>query len=320
MSDNGVGLTQQSTPLFKRLVILGVGLMGGSLASALREAGLVDHVVGWGRNSENLQKAQSRGVIDSWSLDLKEAVSAADVVVVATPTQLAEQLMVEVVRLVGSETIVTDVASVKANLVSALQQAFEEIPSNVVLGHPIAGSEKSGIDAVDASLYQRHKVILIEGRNQAALERIAGMWSGVGAEVSMMSSEQHDAVLALTSHMPHLLSYALVCQIAESDLEEDVFAYAAGGLRDFSRVAGSDSTMWAEILLANKQRILESMEQYDTQLQSLRSALLANDRNKLESTFAFAREHRNRFADAYAVRTANKKNVIGPSGSDDLNE
>ena len=307
MTEKSKEVSGKTSAVIGRLAILGVGLMGGSLASALREKGLVEHVIGWGRNPDNLETAQRRGVIDSWSLDLSEAVDSADIVVVATPTQFAETLMVDVLRQVGPETLVTDVASVKANLLAALHAAFGEVPQNVVLGHPIAGSEKSGIDAVDKTLYQRHKVILIRGGREQATQRVAAMWNSVGAEVSLMSAEQHDAVLALTSHMPHLLSYALVSQIAQSDLEEDVFAYAAGGLRDFSRVAGSDSVMWAEILLANKDRVIEAMQQYDQQLQALKDALLADDRSRLESTFAFAREHRNRFANAYAVRVASRK-------------
>lgn len=292
-----------SSLLFGKIAILGVGLMGGSLAIAARNAGLVGHVAGWGRNQKNLERAEQLGYIDSWHLSLDEVLEGADCVVVSTPAQFAEQLIVDVVRQVDPSTLVTDVASVKTNLVLALQKAFQAVPDNVVLGHPIAGSEKSGVDAVDARLYVNHKVILIESANQQALQAISDLWVGVGAEVSVMNSEQHDAVLALTSHLPHLLSYSLVEQIAHSDLEEDVFAYAAGGLRDFSRVAGSDPTMWTEILLANRDQVLHGLDQFDVQVKRLRSALLANDHEYLCKTFQHAREHRNRFADAYAVRS-----------------
>lgn len=288
---------------FKRLAVLGVGLMGGSLAIAAKNAAAVETVIGWGRSEQNLSQAQSLGYIDSWTTDLTEALAGADCVVVATPTQFAEALMVDVVKSVPETTIVTDVASVKANLVSALKGAFGSVPRNVVLGHPIAGSEKSGVSAVDSELYLRHKVILIEGAVEDHVKKLTALWHAVGAEVSLMSAEQHDAVLALTSHLPHMLSYALVGQIAQSDLEEDVFAYAAGGLRDFSRVAGSDPVMWSEILLANQEQVIKGLQGFDDQLHRLKEALQCNDANALVDMFANAQQHRNRFANAYEVRS-----------------
>ena len=292
-----------SPPIFKRIAVLGVGLMGGSLAIAAKRMGAVESVIGWGRSEMNLSRAQELGYIDSWTTDLQKAIAGVDCVVIATPTQFAEQLMVDVVKSVADTTVVTDVASVKANLVVALKSEFGNVPSNVVLGHPIAGSEKGGVDAVDPELYLRHKVILIEGAVEQQMKSLTALWEAVGAEVSLMSAEQHDAVLAMTSHLPHMLSYALVGQIAQSDLEEDVFAYAAGGLRDFSRVAGSDPVMWSEILLANHEQVLKGLQGFDDQIQKLKQALLRNDSKALIEMFADAREHRNRFADAYEVRT-----------------
>ena len=183
-------------PLINRLVILGVGLMGASLALAAKRAGVVAEVAGWSRRESTLEKALAAGVVDVATRDLDEVLQGADMVVVATPTQLAEQVMVDVVKRVGADVIVTDVASVKGNLQSALESAFGTVPPNVVLGHPIAGSEKSGVDAADIDLYRHHHVILIDDHaSTSALSLVTRLWEAVGATVFSMSAAKHDDIL-----------------------------------------------------------------------------------------------------------------------------
>jgi len=293
-----------SALIFKRIAILGVGLMGGSLAAALKRKAAVEHVVGWGRKASNLRLAKDKGIIDSWSTELGEALHGVDCVVVATPSQFSEGLLIEVVKLCGSDVAITDVASVKSNLVGALKNEFDSIPNNVVLGHPIAGSEKSGVNACDKDLYKNHHVILVDIENSqpAKLTAVTKMWEAVGANVSTMSAEKHDSVLALTSHLPHMLSYALVDQIAGNQEEQDIFEYAAGGFSDFTRIAGSDPVMWAEICLANADKIIESLDIYAGRLDKVKAAIVANDREALLDVFANAKQHRDQFARLYRAR------------------
>ena len=301
-------MSQSTSPVYNKLAILGVGLMGASLAASLKREAAVSEVVGWGRNPDNLILAQNNGIIDSWSLDLDKVLVDVDCVVVATPTQFSEQLLVDVIRQCSSDVVISDVASVKGNLVRALNNQFGEVPSNVVLGHPIAGSEKSGVTACNPDLYKNHNVILVDTEKcePAKLASVEQMWLAAGANVSMMSAEQHDRVLALTSHLPHLLSYALVEQIVQSDYEADVFEYAAGGFKDFTRIAGSDPVMWAEICLANNDQILPSVQDYIDQLQKIKAAIESNDRDSLLEIFASAKQHRDAFSDAYSKRINEK--------------
>lgn len=296
-------------PVFKKIAILGVGLMGSSLAAGLKKAGAVECIAGWGRNPDNLKLAKEKRIIDSFSLKLDEVLDGSDCVVVATPSQFSEQLLIDVVKACGSSVAITDVASVKGNLVRALESEFGNVPNNVVLGHPIVGSEKSGVSACDDSLYQGHNVILVdvEAAQPALLSTVLNMWELVGAKVSTMSAGQHDAVLALTSHLPHMLSYTLVSQIADNPEEENIFEYAAGGFKDFTRIAGSDPVMWAEICLANAEKITESIDVYTVQLDKVKTAILNDDRETLLSLFGNAKQHRDEFSKTYQARLDKQK-------------
>ena len=291
-------------PIFKKVAILGVGLMGGSLAAGLKKVGAVECITGWGRNPDNLKVAKEKHIIDSWSLKLDEVLDGCDCVVVATPSQFSEQLLIDVVKACGSSVAITDVASVKGNLVRVLENEFGNLPNNVVLGHPIVGSEKSGVNACDDSLYVGHNVILVDvdGTQPALLSAVFDMWELVGAKVSTMKAEQHDAVLALTSHLPHMLSYTLVSQIADNPEEGNIFEYAAGGFKDFTRIAGSDPVMWAEICLANAEKITESIDVYAAHLDKVKTAILNNDRETLLSLFENAKQHRDKFSRVYQAR------------------
>ncbi len=286
-------------PEFGRLVILGLGLIGGSLAKALKARGAVREVVGWGHRESSLQAGLQLGVIDSYSLDLAEAVRGADVIVIATPTLIAEQMLAQLAPLIEPQTLITDVASVKGNLLRAAQRVFGAVPANLVLGHPIAGSERSGVSAANGDLFLHHRVILTPTveTDSAALGRIRAMWQLTGAEVLEMAVEQHDRVLAATSHLPHVLAYALVDALAGDPAQRDIFRFAAGGFRDFTRIAASDPTMWRDIAIANRPALLAAIDQFSAHLEGLRTAIDRADGTSIMATFARAKEARDEFSE-----------------------
>lgn len=291
---------------FGRLAIIGLGLIGGSLAKALKNRGAVTEVIGYGRRAESLQQGIDLGVIDSYSLDLGVAVRGADIVVVAAPTLSAEGLLVDVVRLVPPTTIVTDVASVKGNLQRAAEKAFGSVPANVVLAHPIAGSEQSGVGAARADLFQSNRVILTPTAttDRAALAHIRALWEATGAVVSEMGVDEHDAVLAATSHLPHLLAFALVDAFAGEPASRDIFRYAGGGFRDFTRIAASDPQMWHDISLANRPALLAALDRFTAHLDGLRTAIDRADGTSIMATFARAKDARDQFAELLRQRRA----------------
>ena len=281
-------------PLFNNLLILGVGLMGGSLGMAVRNAGCAKKVSGWSRRESTLEKALASGAIDEYQTDLATALASADCVVIATPTQLAERFIVEVVQAVSADTLVTDVASVKGNLARALTQSLGAIPANVVLGHPVCGSEQSGVEAARDSLYQKQKVVLIKEQETSAdnFARIQAMWQAVGAEVYAMTLQQHDQTLALTSHLPHMLSFALMNQLEQHCKDNDVFEFSGGGFRDFTRIAGSDPIMWKEIALANDSMLARAIDEFIAELGVLKQNIIDGDADALEALFERARNTR----------------------------
>ena len=288
-----------SQPQFGRLVILGLGLIGGSLAKSLKARGAVSEVVGWGHRESSLQTGLQLGVIDRYSLDLTEAVRGADVVVIATPTLIAEQMLAQLAPIIEPQTLITDVASVKGNLLRAAQRVFGAAPANLVLAHPIAGSERSGVSAANGDLFLHHRVILTPTAETsgAALERIRAMWEVTGAEVLEMEVEEHDRVLAATSHLPHVLAYALVDALAGDPAQRDIFRFAAGGFRDFTRIAASDPTMWRDIAIANRPALLATIDQFSSHLEALRTAIDRADGTSIMATFARAKEARDEFSE-----------------------
>ena len=286
-------------PAFGRLVILGLGLIGGSLAKSLKARRAVREVVGWGHRESSLQTGQQLGVIDSYSLDLAAAVRGADVVVIATPTLIAEQMLAQLAPLLEPQTLITDVASVKGNLLRAAQRVFGAVPGNLVLGHPIAGSERSGVSAANGDLFLHHRVILTPTAetDAAALARIRAMWQLTGADVLEMAVEEHDRVLAATSHLPHVLAYALVDALAGDPAQRDIFRFAAGGFRDFTRIAASDPTMWRDIAIANRPALLAAIDQFSAHLEGLRTAIDRADGASIMATFSRAKEARDEFSE-----------------------
>lgn len=280
--------------MINKLTIIGLGLMGGSLAKALKAQAAVGEVVATGRRAESLERGLQLGVIDSYTLDMAEAVVGADVVVIATPTLVAEKVMAELAPLLTPDMIVTDVASVKGNIQRAAERIFGEVPANFVLGHPIAGSEQSGVEASSVDLFLDHRVILTPLENTAseAVALIRAMWESCGAEVLCMDVAEHDAVLAATSHLPHVLAYTLVDALAQNGAAADIFKFAAGGFRDFTRIASSDPTMWHDIALANREAILQGIDSFSAHLALVRKAIEEGDGEAIFASFDRAKRAR----------------------------
>jgi prephenate dehydrogenase len=294
------------------VVIVGLGLIGGSLAKALRRSGFSKHFIGCGHREPSLVRGVELGVIDEFTLDLDAAVERADIVVICTPTLTAEKMLAQILpRLQGRSggPVITDVASVKGSLRDAAVAIAGAVPPQLVLGHPIAGSEHSGVEAADTNLFVNHRVILTpeESNDAAAVALVRAMWESTGAEVLDMSVERHDAVLAATSHLPHLLAYALVDALASSDASDDIFRCAAGGFRDFTRIASSDPTMWRDIALANKSALLDAIDLFSEHMGGLRAAVEAGDTDTLMTTFSRAKQARDEFAALLARRSDSKR-------------
>ena len=307
MSGIGVARDGGRANDFGRLTILGLGLIGGSLAKALKQKNAVSEVVGWGRREQSLQKGIELGAIDRYSLDLAEAVKGADIVVIATPTLVAETMIEKLVPLVPATTVITDVASVKGNLLRAARLAFGAEPANLVLAHPIAGSEQSGIAAAKADLFVNHRVIVTptERTSSEALERIEAMWKITGAELSRLGVDEHDTILAATSHLPHIAAFALVDAFAGDPAQREIFKYAAGGFRDFTRIASSDPVMWRDIALANSSALLSAIDLFSEHLLQLRTAIAAGESDKIFATLTRAKQARDQFAELLRLRATN---------------
>lgn len=285
--------------MIERLCIIGVGLIGGSLARALREAGACREVVGAGRNAGNLQTAVELGVIDRYETDLAQAVSGADMVVVCVPLGAMEGVFKAIKGQLAENVVLTDVGSAKGSVIDAAQRAFGSVPEFFVPGHPIAGTEQSGVEASFPGLYNDRRVILtpLPDTSTHATGRVRDMWEAAGARVVSMNPVHHDAVLAATSHLPHLLAYSLVDTLARLDDNDEVFEYAAGGFRDFTRIASSDPVMWRDVCLANADAIVLMVEHYINDLQVLSEAIRNRDGQQLLDVFAAAKAARDRFID-----------------------
>lgn len=286
-----------TTPAVARLCVIGVGLIGGSLARALRQAGHVGEVVGCGRGTDNLKRAMELGVIDRYETDPAKAVLGADMVVIAIPLSMMRAVMRSIAPRLAAHAVLTDAGSAKASVVEAARETLGARLADFVPGHPISGTEKSGVDASFPELYHGRKVILtpLEETDPGAVKRVAALWQAAGASVSEMGVHHHDEVLAATSHLPHVLAYALVDTLAHWDDRDEIFAYAAGGFRDFTRIASSDPEMWRDICLANSDALVRALERYTVDLSRLAEALRNHDGERLQAVFDNARKARERF-------------------------
>jgi prephenate dehydrogenase len=286
--------------MINRLCIIGVGLIGGSLARALRKAGAVNEIVGCNRNEGTLRRAVEIGVIDRYSLDMAQAVRGADMVVIAVPVGSMGEVFRTIVPAVDSNAVITDVGSTKGSVVESAIAACGHVPVNFVPGHPIAGTERSGVEASFAELYQRRRVILTPVRetNPQAVEKVRAMWEIAGAEVESMEVHHHDEILAATSHLPHILAFGLVDSLARMEDKREIFRYAAGGFRDFTRIASSDPQMWTDICLANRTALLQMLGRYAEDLAGITAAIDKGDGEHLRKVFQRAKAARDRFSEA----------------------
>lgn len=288
-----------SVPLLDKIVIVGVGLIGGSFGLALRRAGAVGRVVGIGRSAATLAEAKRLNIIDQ-AAEGFECASDADMVMLAMPVGQTRAIMRELAPHLGAQTVVTDAGSTKCDVVAAARAELAAALPRVVPGHPIAGTEHSGPRAAHSDLFRGRKVVLTPLPETAAraLARVRAAWEACGARVSELSPEDHDRVVAAVSHLPHLLAFALVDLVARRDAAAKLFSYAASGFRDFTRIASSHPEMWRDICLANREALLAELDRYEGHLGELRRALQSSDGAAIEAVFARAREARKRWLEA----------------------
>jgi prephenate dehydrogenase len=278
---------------FARVAIVGVGLIGGSFALALKAAKRCGHVAGIGRGAANLQLALERGIIDAIAQD----VAGADLILVATPVAQFAAVLGAIAPRLKPTAIVTDAGSTKRDVVAAARAALGERTAQFVPAHPIAGAEKSGAAAASADLFRGRRVVLapLPENPAASVQAVEDAWLACGARVSRMSAEEHDAVFAAVSHLPHLLAYALVHEFAGRANSAQLFGFAAGGFRDFTRIASSHPEMWRDICVANRGPLLAELDRYAEKLRALRPLLERGDGAALERLFAEARAARERW-------------------------
>jgi prephenate dehydrogenase len=278
----------------KRVAVIGVGLIGGSFALALKQAKAAAHVVGVGRNAANLKVALERGIVDSIAPDPAAAARGADLVLIATPVA---QFPAVFASLADSKALLTDGGSTKRDVIAAARKALGKGIARFVPAHPIAGAEKSGAAAASAELFRGRRVVVtpLPQNSKQDVLKIEEAWKICGAKVSRMDAEEHDAVLAAVSHLPHVLAYALVNDVAKRNNSEQLFSFAAGGFRDFTRIASSHPEMWRDICLANRDRLLQELKQYANELGTVRKLIAKGDGAGLENLFAAARDARNKW-------------------------
>lgn len=278
-----------------QLTIIGVGLIGGSVAAALRRAGKVRHIVGVGRGRANIERALKLRIIDQASDDIAAASREADIVLLAVPVQQNDRILSRLAGAVAAQTLVTDAGSTKMDYVDAVRRLLPLHLARVVPAHPIAGAEMTGVDAANPALFVDRNVVLtpLPENHAEALDRIESMWIACGARVSRMSPAQHDRVFAAVSHLPHMLAYTLVNMIATRADARELFKFAAGGFRDFTRIASSSPEMWRDIALSNREALLADITAYQEQLAQLAQFIRDADAEQLGRIFETARAARN---------------------------
>lgn len=281
--------------MFQRVVVAGVGLIGGSFAAALKAAGMVNHVVGVGRGSASLDEAKALGLIDEIQTDWSLALKGSDLVLLAMPVGQMSNVMAAMAPHLEPQTLITDAGSTKADVIEAIYTHLGEHIERVVPAHPIAGAEKSGPSAATAELYRGKKVVLtpLPENSTHAVDTVRAAWAACGAQMFQMSPQEHDRVFAAVSHLPHLLAFGLVHDLAGRANAEQLFKYAASGFRDFTRIAGSHPEMWRDICVANRQALLAELDAYLAELAWLRALLIQGDGAGLEKLFSEASNARN---------------------------
>ena len=280
-----------------RLAVIGVGLIGGSFALALKQAKAVSRVVGVGRDPANLRLALERGAIDSIASDVAAAARDADLILLATPVAQFPGILGAIAPNLAADTVLTDAGSTKRDVVAAARKALGKKLSQFVPAHPIAGAEKSGVAAAGPELFRGKRVVLtpLVENAEATISQVERAWSACGSSITRMDADEHDAVLAAVSHLPHLLAFALVHDVARRDNSAQLFSFAAGGFRDFTRIASSHPEMWRDICIANRDRLLHELRSYSNELAAVRKLLEAGDGAALEKLFTSARDARDKW-------------------------
>lgn len=289
--------------MINRLCIFGVGLIGGSLARVLRENKACQHVIGCSRNEAHLKQAQDLGVIDEYTTDAATAVKGADMIVLAVPLRAMPALFAQIDTAIDANAVMTDVGSAKSSVEAAARKALKKSIHQFVPGHPIAGIEQSGVDASFVDLFKGRKTILTPlAENDAdAVQRVTRMWESAGARVQNMSVGHHDEILAATSHLPHVLAFALVDTLSKMSDRDEIFQYAAGGFRDFTRIASSDPVMWRDICVENSDAIIGILDQYMNDLEVLKQLIASADIDAIEALFSRAKDVRDRYTEQTGV-------------------
>ena len=282
----------------RKLAVIGAGLIGGSFALALRRAGFAGPTVGYDRDRSALERAVALHAIDEIAESVSDASRGADLVVVAVPVRAVGSVLHDVGLALDPKAVVTDVGSTKAEVVRIARQELRERFPQFVPGHPIAGREASGIEAATLDLFKGARVVLTptEATDPKATDFVRSAWEAAGARVSTLAAVDHDRIFAAVSHLPHLLSFALVSELASRDDAQDLFAFAAGGFRDFTRIAASSPEMWRDIALQNRAALLDELDRYGVRLAVFRELIEKGDGPALERLMAEARSARTAWA------------------------
>jgi prephenate dehydrogenase len=278
--------------MINKITIIGVGLIGGSLAKAIKENNLAKVVFGFGRDLNRLEAAQKANVIDQFSTNLKDAINDSDIVIIATPVGSFKEILNEIKPFLTSKIIISDVGSTKTNIASIVSQTLGDYSNYFIPAHPIAGKEKSGFEASESNLFKNKKVIItpLETNSSDSISLIQKMWQDIGADVDFMSPESHDELLGMTSHLPHMLAFSLVNYLISKNPSASI--YAAGGFKDFSRIASGDNVMWRDICIQNKGQIINHIKGYQKTLDSLVDAIENENSDELDLLFTTAKKTR----------------------------
>ncbi|MDC0390888.1 prephenate dehydrogenase/arogenate dehydrogenase family protein [Candidatus Thioglobus sp.] len=278
--------------MMNKICIIGVGLIGGSFAAGLKKANKIASIVGFGRDENNLAKAKELNVIDEYTLDIAKALDGADLVLIATPVNSFKAILEMIKPHVNEKMIITDVGSTKGSVIQIAKQVFGHMPENFIPAHPIAGKERSGVEAADATLFNHRRVIITPDKNAntQAVVTVSDLWESVGAKIEIMNEIKHDDLLAMTSHLPHMLAFSLMDYLISSNPE--ACKYAAGGFKDFSRIASSDAVMWRDICINNPDQIVKHIEGYQKSLDKVANLIKNQQPKELEKLFLDAKSAR----------------------------
>ena len=287
--------------LFERVALIGAGLIGSSLGRAIRQAQLATSIVAYSRRADTRKRLHELRIVDHVAESVEEAVNGADLIIISVPVGASEDVAIKIGAHVKADAIITDTGSVKASVIRAVAPHLPD-SANFVPGHPIAGTENSGPDAGFASLFEGRWCVITptSDTSQSAIDRVTDLWRGVGSKVDIMSPDHHDKVLAITSHIPHLIAFNIVGTVAdlEDDTKMEAVKYAAGGFRDFTRIAASDPEMWRDVFMENKEAVLEMLGRFSEDLSALQRAIRRGDARSLEAKFTKTRDLRRRVIDA----------------------